>query len=264
MEENVSLPPVDTFAGRLDRLRKLAAENDQLFAFLERIELRRRELGLSERRTAMEARLSPSQIRTMRRQIHEGKQRGVSNRAIGGLAEALRTTPEWLILGTGPKELENEDVSEGPKVGKATASLPLVGAVGAGLWLEAASEYDKTRLATAAADPRYPAEHQSAYEVRGTSIDLIARPGDFLIVFDRVAAGASLRSGDIVIVTQIKKGLREITARRFRTRTTAPGCELTFESADPKYNFGVWLPRQDSTESYTLSGIVVGVYRPLA
>ena len=89
----------------------------------------------------MDARLSPSQIRTMRRQIHEGKQRGVSNRAIGGLAEALRTTPEWLILGTGPKELENEDVSEGPKVGKATASLPLVGAVGAGLWLEAAEIY---------------------------------------------------------------------------------------------------------------------------
>jgi hypothetical protein len=126
------------------------------------------------------------------------------------------------------------------------------------LFSEAAS------CAPAPADPRFPPEYQSAYEVRGSSIDRLARPGDFLIVLDRKAAGLPLRAGDIVIVTQMKNGLRETTARRFRTRMSAPGCELTFESNDPKHNVGIWLPNQESTQSLSLGGIVVGAYRPLA
>jgi len=255
---------VDAVKARLARLAKLMAENDQLSGFLHRIEQRRQELGLSERKTAVVARLSPSQIRTMRRQMQEGKQRGVSVRTIGGLAQALQTTPEWLILGTGPKEPAKEVIPERQRGPEATAGLRLVGAVGAGLWLESASENNDAQLTAVPADPRFPAEYQSAYEVRGTSMDRIARPGDFLIVLDRKAAGVSLRSGDIVIVTQTKSGLRETTARRFRTRMSAPGCELSFESNDPKHNVGIWLPHQESTESLSLGGIVVGVYRPLA
>jgi hypothetical protein len=125
---------------------------------------------------------------------------------------------------------------------------------GAGLRHEAASENNETQLAPAAADPRFPPEYQSAYEVRGTSTDRLARPGDFLIVLDRKAAGLPLRSGDIVIVAQMKNGLRETTARRFRTKMNVPGCELTFESNDPKYNVGIWLPNQESTESLSLMG----------
>jgi transcriptional regulator with XRE-family HTH domain len=117
---------------RVSRLAKLMAENDQLSDFLKRIEQRRQELGFSERRTAVEARLSPSQIRTMRRQMQEGKQRGVSIRTIGGLAQALQTTPEWLISGMGPEEV----IAKGQQDPGVTAGLRLVGAVGAGLWLE--------------------------------------------------------------------------------------------------------------------------------
>jgi SOS-response transcriptional repressor LexA len=250
----------EALKARVSKLAKLMAENEQLSDFLTRIEQRRQELGFSERRTAVEARLSPSQIRTMRRQWREGKQRGVSARTVVSLAQALHTTPEWLISGTGPEDV----IAKARRGPGATAGLHLVGAVGAGLWLEAGSENNQTQLAQAPADPRFPPEYQSAYEVRGTSIDRLARPGDFLIVLDRKAAGVSLRSGDIVMVTQTKNGLRETTARRFRTRMSAPGCELSFESNDPKHNVGIWLPNQESTESLSLGGIVVGVYRPLA
>jgi transcriptional regulator with XRE-family HTH domain len=255
--------PADEVTATIARLAKLVAENNQLSAFLNRIEQRRRELGLSERKAAVVARLSPSQIRTMRRQNQEGKQRGVSVRTIGGLAEALRTTPEWLILGTGPKEFTKEVTPERQPGPGTIAGLRLMGAVGAGHWLETASN-SETQVAPGPADPRFPAGYQSAYEVRGTSLDRIARPGDFLIVFDRKAAGAPLRSGDMVMVTRTKNGLHEITARRFRTTTTSPGCYLTFESNDPKHNAGVWLPHDESDEGLLLGGIVVGVYRPLA
>jgi SOS-response transcriptional repressor LexA len=244
----------------VSELAKLKGEAERLSDFLNRIEQRRQQLGFSERRAAVEAGLSPSQIRTMRRQWREGKQRGVSVRTVASLARALHTTPEWLITGTGPEEV----IAEALRGPGATAGLRLVGAVGAGLWLESASENNEPPLAPAPADPRFPAEYQSAYEVRGTSIDRIARPGDFLIVLDRKAAGLSLRSGDIVIVTRTKNGLHETTARRFRRTISAPGCELSFESNDPKHNVGIWLPNQESTESLSLGGIVVGVYRPLA
>jgi hypothetical protein len=191
---------------------------------------------------------------------------GVSVRTVVSLAEALQTSPEWLISGTDPEEVSAE-AQQDPGV---TAGLRLAGAVGAGLWLEgaglwleAASENNDKQLIAVPPDPRYPADYQCAYEVRGTSIDRFARLGDFLMVVDRKVAGLALRSGDIAIVTQTKNGLREITARRFRTRTTAPGCELTFESSNPKFNAGIWLPHQESTESFSLGGIVVGVYRPL-
>ena len=101
----------EVLKARVSKFAKLMAENDQLSDFLKRIEQRRQELGFSERRTAVEARLSPSQIRTMRRQWREGKQRGVSVRTVAGLAQALQTTPEWLISGTGPEEVIAESAA---------------------------------------------------------------------------------------------------------------------------------------------------------
>jgi SOS-response transcriptional repressor LexA len=232
---------------------------ERLSEFINRIDQRRQQLGLSQRAAAVKAGLSPSQIRTMRRQHQEGKQRGVSVRTVAHLAQALRTTPEWLISGTGQEEV----AAEAPHSTASATGLHLAGAVGAGLWLEATSE-NRAQLVPVPADPRYPAQYQSAYEVRGTSTDRFARPGDFLIVVDRKAAGLPLRSGDIVIVARTKDDLREITARRFNvTRMCAPGCELSFESTDPHHNVGIQLPNQESSGPFTLGGIVVAVYRPL-
>jgi hypothetical protein len=113
-------------------------------------------------------------------------------------------------------------------------------------------------------DPRYPAHCQSTYEVRGTSIERFARPGDFLIVVDRKATGLPLRSGDIIIVTQVKGDLREVTARRYRRPASTPsGCALYFESTDPRYQQWTELPTAEGNERVMLGGIVIGVYRPL-
>jgi phage repressor protein C with HTH and peptisase S24 domain len=252
---------VDAVKARLARLAKLMAENDQLSGFLHRIEQRRQELGLSERKAAVVARLSPSQIRTMRRQMQEGKQRGVSIRTIGGLAQALQTTPEWLISGTGPKELTKEAVPEKQQSPEAIAGMRLAGAAGAGLWQEAASENTDAQFVQVPAHLRYPTEYQSAYEVRGTSTNRFAQPGDYLIVVDRAAVGLPVRPGDLVIVTRSRDGLREVTARRFLG--SAPNCELRFESTDPRYAESSILMRDPDQAGLTLGGIVVAVYRPL-
>jgi hypothetical protein len=78
----------------------------------------------------------------------------------------LQTSPEWLISGIGPEEAIVER-QRGPA---ATAGLRLVGGVGAGLWLEAASENNDAQLTAVPADPRFPAEYQSAYEDHSASV----------------------------------------------------------------------------------------------
>ena len=116
-------------------------------------------------------------------------------------------------------------------------------------------------LAPVPPDPRYPAESQSAYEARGASTNRLARPGDFLIVIDREQMGLPLRSGDLVIVTQSKQGLREVTARRYRL---VNGRHLfAFESTDSRYDMGVEIPDIKGSDFFQIGGVVVAVYRPL-
>ena len=92
--------------------------------------------------------------------------------------------------------------------------LPIAGSVAAGVWVEPATGNIGPQFAVIPADP--PVIRLStnpAWEVRDNSIDRVARPGDFLIVVDRLAAELPLRTGDLVIVTRQKSNLHEITSR---------------------------------------------------
>jgi SOS-response transcriptional repressor LexA len=225
---------------------------------LKRIEQRREELGLTERAAAVLAGLSPSQIRTMRRQYVEGKQRAASLRTIDKLAGALRTTPEWLTTGVGQESVRPAERVPAPQT---DSDLRLMGAVAAGVWLENSIEAGQSQHVSVPPDPRYPFYHQFAYEVRGSSTDRFARPGDFLIVVDRQAANLALRPGDIVIATVKKGRLHEVTARRY---TLGPyGHELHYEASEPPYQTGIFFSDTEGSEGVTIGGIVVAVYRKL-
>jgi SOS-response transcriptional repressor LexA len=237
---------------------------DLLGTILSRIDQRLVRENLSARAACLRAGLSAGQIKTMRRQHRMKLQHGASVRTLTRLAAALNTTPEWLTSGIGPEERAPSNSPPGTGDGLA---LPLAGVVAAGVWTEVTSDKVDLQQSPVPPDPRYPPSWQYAYEVRGNSVDLIARPGDFLIVVDRTAAGLSTRPGDLVIVTRTKDGLQEVTARRFQQNGT--DCVLAFGSADSRFN-GPALPvrslaanDQGQTENNGLGGIVIGVYRPL-
>ena len=224
---------------------------------LKRIDQRLDKVELSDRAASLRAGLSAAQLRTMRRQYRQGTQHGVSIQTITGLARALETTPEWLMSGTGQQETAN-----GIAQTESARGLPFAGVVAAGVWNEIGVDGERWAQAPAPPDPRYPVECQSAYEVRGTSTDRVARPGDFLIVLDREKMGLPLRSGDLVIMTQTKQGLREVTARRYKLHN---GRHLfAFELDDPRYNMGVELPKIEGNATFQVGGVVVAAYRPLA
>lgn len=144
------------------------------------------------------------------------------------------------------------------KLGRRSAACVAAG------WFRGGSDSVELHASPVPPDPRYPLSWQRAYEVRGNSVDRIARPGDFLIVVDRTAAGLAARSGDIIIVTRKKEGLQEVTARRFQQSGT--DCVLTFDLTDLRYN-RVSLPLrslqrnsdQQETGSDVMGGIVIGV-----
>jgi SOS-response transcriptional repressor LexA len=227
-----------------------------LEAILARIDRRLQRQNLSARAACLRAGLSAGQIKTMRQQHRSGRQHGVSSRTIAQLAAALGTTPEWLTSGIGP-----EDATP---AARRQSGLPLAGIIAAGIWTEAApTEQEQQQESLVPADPRYSRNYQFAYEVRGSSVDRIARPGDFLIVVDRTAADLALRPGDIVVVTRNKNGMREMTARRLQAST--PNCELQFESNDPRYAGPSLQLRseQGAAGDIHIGGIAIGVYRPL-
>jgi hypothetical protein len=234
--------------------------NDYLGAILSRIDQRLQRERITDRAASLRAGLSAGQIRSMRRQHRLGQQRGASLHTMTRLAAALNTTPEWLTSGIGPEERRpNHSL---PRAGLA---LPLAGSVAAGVWTEPSDMVDP-QPSPVPPDPRYPPSWQRAYEVRGNSIDRIARPGDFLVVVDKVAAGLSARPSDIVIITRKKEGLREVTARRL---AGGPDCLLVFDSTDVRYK-GMELslrsllaPSNQPDAGNVVGGFVIGVYRPL-
>jgi hypothetical protein len=69
---------------------------------------------------------------------------------------------------------------------------------------------------------------------------------------DRKAADLPLRSGDTIMVTQIKGDLREVTARRFQG--SAPNCEFRFESTVARYSGTPQLIRDLEQTSTILGG----------
>ena len=177
-----------------------------------------------------------------------------------------RETPQQTHQETSHRNPQ-ETRQQTPRHSAQPVGLRLAGSVAAGVWVEPAAGNIGSRLAVIPADPRYPAEHQSAFEVRDTSIDRVARPGDYLIVVDRHAAQLPLRTGDLVIVTQQKSDLQEITARRLTTETThgPHGCRLDFESSDPRSRHPLVHIRdmRDDHPSLSIGGVVVSVWRPL-
>jgi SOS-response transcriptional repressor LexA len=168
----------------------------------------------------------------MRKQAAQGRQHGISQESLGKLAKVLRCSRHWLLTGEG----QEQDLAITP-FGMAygserTGTLPVAGPVAAGNWSDVTDlSHDPNPIPSdIPPDPRYPLDRQYAVLVRGTSINNVAREGDYLVVADLGTA----RSGDLVIAVCDRDGMREVSARRYYENGSA--IELRPDSSDPRYN----------------------------
>lgn len=190
---------------------------------IDRIDLRLKKLGKTDRGASMEATGKPDLVRQLRKQR-------VSNPRIDTmkkLADTLLTTSEWLIDGTGPEEIEQdkphdesqqpvhfgEDKSQPffesqtshqvPVMGKAAGSI-----LGATNIAEDPIEFINLPIATATIRDIY------ALWVEGTSMLEKYEPGEPIIV----APHRTVRTNDFVVVQVIQDGELRALVKRFISR----------------------------------------------
>lgn len=129
---------------------------------LKRIDRRLAALGLSDRAASLKAGRSADAIRSIRRQIEDGTQRGISSDTLEAFAPVLETTSQWLLAKIGPETRDGADSEEPPEPG-----IPIKGWVGAGSHAQYYPEETDLDLAPmiAGATPQ-----TVALEIRGTSL----------------------------------------------------------------------------------------------
>lgn len=145
---------------------------------LKRIDRRLRALGLSENAASAAAGMSRDAIRSVRRGIEGGRQRGISTETLEKLAPVLDTTPEWLLREAGP-----ESVSEPGVDGEyeQSSGIPIKGWVGAS---SQAQYYPEETHFDDAPMIRDATKDTIALEIRGTSLgELFDR---WVVYFDQV------------------------------------------------------------------------------
>ncbi|GEL44269.1 hypothetical protein MEX01_48600 [Methylorubrum extorquens] len=241
---------------------------DSDHAVLARIQSRLDALGLSERGAAEKSNLSASAIRNIR----EGKSQSPRLETIRKLAPTLKVTPEWLAFG-------GEDEIEAAKAASAAmppASLPVVGEVAAGRWLEADDHVDVPAYDPVPVQPdsRWPVEAQYGLVVRGTSLNRVALDGDILACVDAITARYRPREDDLVIVEMRRNAglLRQMTAKRYMKLSSH--IELWPDSDDPRWQTPIIIPHpedglistiddDDGRIEVAIKAMVTWVHRPM-
>jgi SOS-response transcriptional repressor LexA len=223
------------------------------------------ELGLNP--SSASARIGKS--RDIIRNIVRGQTKTPSAANLALIAQALETTPEWLLEGKGTKEaVEIGSTVEFDPRPMATdrPMVPEVGEVAAGVWLEYNHHHNEPgeRMGPFPVDPRYPASAQFSVRVRGTSINRVIPDGGSLHCVSLFESGLSeqdLSNGQMVIVkrTRMQGGLFETTAKRLRKNGS---WELWPDSTDPNWQEPIKIDdlHEDSDETIEVMAFVIGAH----
>lgn len=159
--------------------------------------------------------------------------RGGSVEKMERIARVLGTSVDFLMRGVAP---ESASVTVPVSGIVDQTNIKVLGDVAAGVWLEnvMALAVEDAPDSVFPPDPRYPIEAQYDLNVRGSSLNRVARDGDMLRCVDIVRAGIEPREGDLVIVKRTRGQLVELTAKRVRRRPGGP-IELHPDSTDPRW-----------------------------
>ncbi len=181
------------------------------------------------------------------------------------LAAELDTRPEFLAFG-----IDSDDVParvSRPQRFPALASVPVIGEVAAGRWLDVDTPIDESPYAgiEVPPDPDYPVDVQFAVVTRGTSVNKIAPDGTVLGCIDTRRMMIEPPSGSLVIAEQVRGGGHEISRTAKVLRRTPDGAELWPHSDDPRWTQPLRIRPgvEDEDVSVVIIGLVTWVHRKL-
>ncbi|MDE2106605.1 MAG: hypothetical protein KGL39_55835 [Patescibacteria group bacterium] len=214
---------------------------------LERVDSRLKVLGLSGSGASKRAGLSADALRDLGRY----PERSPTLRTMSRLADVLGVAPSWLAFGVGLAEAARN------------AEVPVKGEVAAGLF-RFVGHSDEAEFSATSVPPdlRYPEKSQFDLVVRGTSINQIARDGDYLRCVDLRGHRAS--DGDLVIIQQTNSdGAVEATAKICVRKPEH--VEFWPASDDDRWKEPIVVPRKRDADDREIKVVakVLFVHRPL-
>ena len=169
------------------------------------------------------------------------------------IGDELEISPGWLAFGDG---LDT-------RMPKSVHQLPVVGIVEAGAWREAAMLDESAKKITFVPHPKFNADDQVAFEVRGESCNEVVRDGDHVVAvpYEKMPGGIEALINQsrkpLVVIQRQRAGLVEATLKELRA--TAHGLELWPRSAHPDHQEKIQLDENGDTEEVSITHIVVQV-----
>ncbi|MFC5358162.1 LexA family protein [Azospirillum himalayense] len=188
---------------------------------------------------------------------HETGTRGLSRNAALKYATLLDISVEWLLTGKGAGP---EGSGDEPENTVYVSSVPVVGAVQAGNWVEAVQwESDEWYEIAIPPDGRFPNQRRYGLEVRGPSMNELYPDGSVVICIKLIDLGREPRHGERVVVERRRyDGCIEATVKEFRVQDEKVW--LWPRSTHPAFQQPVPLAC-DGDEEVAITGVVVGSYR---
>lgn len=205
---------------------------------------------------------------------HENGSRDYSDAAARKYGRLYHVSPAWLMWGEEDEPTDANDKFLAPThlrlstVPVPNGTLPVLGRVAAGMWLEVdvLDNSDEPRATIPVPpDPALPQGARFGLIVAGTSINRIAQDGEVLVCTSLAETGIQIEHNDLVIVERLKgqDGLREVTAKRFCQ--FADRIELHPESNDPRWQEPIVLrhAENDGHQDVKIIARVEWVYKPV-
>ena len=144
------------------------------------------------------------------------------------------------------------------------SSVPVVGKVQAGVWLEVEGFHgdagDEERIPVVP-NPRYARFKQWAVKVLGDSVNKEIPDGHFAICVD-VECGRHPKEGDLVVVQRLRDGGGLVETTIKEVRENGSGLELWPCSTNPVHNGPIPLGNGQESTSVAIKGFVIGAYKP--
>lgn len=183
---------------------------------------------------------------------HENGTRGIPANKIETYARAFNVGIEWLMTGRGK--------TEGLGKVSPSKSLPVLGAVQGGSFIEAVASPDVDIYMPVAVDPDYSDYEQYLLQVNGPSMNLFYPDGSYAhcVHIEYSPEDIMPDHGDHVIVERRKGDLREVTIKEYTLTNNGP--ELWPRSTDQAWQSPIQLTDDTPIDEVQITALVIGCY----
>lgn len=213
--------------------------------------------GLSQRALARLVGTSQSQINKL-----ELGERKLTKEWAERIAPFVGCTAKEILFGIADAETTHATIDGA--VRPTIKSVPVIGTVAAGQWMEQDATADVAVDDIPYIPGRYAAIEQRAYRVVGPSMNkLKIADGEYVICVPYWQARAVLTDGDIVVIERRRGQLTERTVKQLAI--TADSIELWPRSTDPRFQVPIVVPRRIDMEepdgtTVEVTDLVIGRY----